>query len=87
MVQIGLTDNFKCQVLQWDGANVNIKEPSSLLGKSNQTKRDMHEVVMQTAKPAFTREDTERMIKILGITYAKAYLKQVTNDATKLNSE
>ena len=31
MVQLGLKDDFKCQVLQWDSYTVHIKEPSSLL--------------------------------------------------------
>ena len=33
MVQIGLTDDFKRQVLQWDGATVHMKEPRILLGQ------------------------------------------------------
>ena len=33
MIQLGLTNNFKHQVLQWDGAIVHMKEPDSLLGK------------------------------------------------------
>ena len=32
MVQLGLKENFKCQVLQWDGTNVHMKEPSNFLG-------------------------------------------------------
>ena len=52
MVQIGLTADFKRQVLQWDGATVNMKGHSSLIGKYDLAKSDMHEVVMQTAEPA-----------------------------------
>ena len=36
MVHIGLTDDFKRQILQWDGATVHMEEPSSLLGQSLQ---------------------------------------------------
>ena len=32
MVQIGLLDNFKCQLLQWYGDTVPMKEPSGMLG-------------------------------------------------------
>ena len=71
MVQLGLTANFKRQVLQWDGATVHMKESSNLLGQSNLTKRKMREVVMQTIEPASTQEATERMVKILDSTYAK----------------
>ena len=39
MVQIGPTANFKSQILQWDGYNVHMTEPSKLLGKSYITKR------------------------------------------------
>ena len=49
MVQLGLTANFKWQVLQWDGATIHMKEPINLLGKSDLNKRKMREVVMQTA--------------------------------------
>ena len=33
MVQLGLTEDFKRQVLQWDGATVHRKERSNLLGQ------------------------------------------------------
>ena len=59
MVQIGLTSNFKRQVLQWDGATVHMKDPRNLLGKSDLTKRKMREVVMQTAEPDSTQEATD----------------------------
>ena len=87
MVQLGLTANFKCQVLQWYGATVHMKEPINLLGQFDLTKREMFEVVMQNSEPAPTRETTEKMVKILDSTYAKADLKQVTNDATHMNSD
>ena len=75
IVQLGLTSDFKCQVLQWGGTTVDMKEPSSLLGQSGLTKREMREVVMQTAEPASTGEATEGMVKILDNTYEKADLK------------
>ena len=72
MVQLGLTAKFNRQVLQWDGTTVHMKEYRKFLGKSDLTKREMREVVMQTSEPASTREATERMVKTLDITYAKA---------------
>ena len=42
---------------------------------------------MQTAEPVSTREVTERLIKILKITYVKANFKQVANNENQLNSE
>ena len=42
---------------------------------------------MQAAEPDSTREATEIFIKIIGIIYAKADLKQVANNATQLNAE
>ena len=86
MVQLGLTTKFKRQVIQWDGAIVYMKESRNLLGKSNLTKREMGEVVMQTEEPDSTQESTERMIKILDSTYAKVCLEQVVN-ASQMNSE
>ena len=81
MVQLGLMDDFKRQVLQWDGTNVHMKDSRNFLGQYNLTKREMREVVMQTAEPYSTRESPERMVKILDSTYEKADLKQVFNDS------
>ena len=87
MAQLGLTADFKCQVLQWGGATVHMKEPSGLLGKSDLNKRKMCEVVIQNAEPASTREATDILVKILDSTYVKANLKQVSANATQLNAE
>ena len=87
MEQIGPTTDFKRQVLQWGDATVHMKEPRNLLGQSDLTKRKMREVVMQTVEPYFVQESTEQMVKILNITYVKADLKQVVNNASHLNSE
>ena len=86
MVQLGLTDDFKCQALQWDGTTVYMKESRTLLGKSDLTKREMCEVVMQTAEPASTQESTDQMVKVLYSTYGKAYLEQVVN-TSQMNAE
>ena len=48
-VQIGLTVDFKCQVLQWDGVTVFMKEYISFIGRYDITKHDMRKVVMQTS--------------------------------------
>ena len=58
MVQLGLTANFKRQFLQWYGDTIHMKEPSGLLGKSDLTKREMREVVIQTVEPDSTQEAT-----------------------------
>ena len=63
-----------------------MKELSSLLVQSDLTKREMRDVVMQTAEPAFTQEATKRMVKILYITYAKAGSKKVSDNLTQLNT-
>ena len=69
MVQLGLTAGFKRKFLQWEGASLHMKEPISLLHKSDLTKRKKHKGFMKTAEPAYTREAIERMVKILDITY------------------
>ena len=87
MVQLGLTADFKRQVLQWDGATINMKGPRSLLGKSDLTKREMREVVMLPVEPTSTKEGTEHMVKILNSTYVEVNLKKVADNSTQLNSE
>ena len=86
MVQLSLEDDFKHQFLQCDGDTVHMKEPISLLGKSDITKRKMHEVIIQTKGPASTREATKQTVKILNSTYEKVDLKKVAKNATKLNA-
>ena len=44
-------------------------------------------VVMQTAETASSRKATEILFKILDITYAKADLKHVSENATHINAE
>ena len=87
MVQLGLTSDFKRQVLKWDGATVNMKDPIRLLGQSNRTKCDMCKVVIQTVETASTKEDTEQMVKIINSNYAKSDLKQVADNATHMNDK
>ena len=69
IVQLGLLDYFKPQILQWDGVTVPMKEPSGLLNQTNLTSRKMRKVVMQTAEPVSTREYTDRLVKNLDSTY------------------
>ena len=87
MVQLGLTDNFKRQFLQWDGATVHMKDARNFLGQSDLIKRKMREVAMQNAEPASTREATGLLVKILDSNYEKADLKNVADNASQLNSE
>ena len=87
MVQLGLLDKFKRQVLQWDGVTTPMKEPSGLIRKPDLTSRKMREVAMQTAEPVSTRETTGRLVKPLKSNYAKADLKQVTGNETHLNAD
>ena len=47
----------------------------------------MCEVVIHTAEPSYIREATDILVKILDITYVKADLKQVADNATKINAE
>ena len=85
VVKSGLTDDFKHQVFQWDGSTVPMKDPIGVIEKSDLNKHEMRKVVMQTAEPDSTREATDRLVKILHSTYAKAYLNQVANNATRMN--
>ena len=47
----------------------------------------MRMVVIQTAEPASTIEATVIFLKIIDTIYAKVELKQVANNATRLNTE
>ena len=87
MIQLGLIDDFKQQVLQSDGATVHMKEPRNLLGQSDIIKREIRKVVMQTSEPASIQEATERMVKILDNNYAKSDLENVVGNASHVNAE
>ena len=58
-----------------------------MLGKSDLNNYEMRKVVMQTAEPASTWKATKRMVKILNSTYAMADLKQVSDNASQMNTE
>ena len=58
-----------------------------MIGQAYLTSRDMREVEMQTEEPVSTCKSTERLMKILDSTYAKADLKQVAYNTTQLDSE
>ena len=47
----------------------------------------MCEVVIQSVEPVFTREGTERMVKNIDITYAKADVEHPSNNATHMNDK
>ena len=46
MVQLGLSAAFKHKILHWDDVTITMKEPSSMLGKSDITRCEMREVVI-----------------------------------------
>ena len=49
MVQLGLLDNFKRQLLQGTGVTVPTKEPKGLLSQTDLTSCEMSQVEMKTA--------------------------------------
>ena len=87
MVQLGLSTNFKNQVLQQDGDTLPIKEPRGNLGQEYIDSSEMRKVVMQTVEPVPTREATTRLVKILDSTYARSDLENVDANTTQLNAE
>ena len=46
-----------------------------MIGKTYLTSRDICEVAMHTVETVYTREDMEKLVKILDITYAKSDLE------------
>ena len=87
LVQLGIFANFEHRFLQFGVFIVPMKEPSGMLWKIYLTSLDMHKMEMQTAEPFSTKEFTERLVKILGSTYAKADLEKVVTNATQINAE
>ena len=63
MVQLGFSEDFKRQVLQWDGITVPTKEPRGLIVQIDPTSLQMCELVMHAEEPISTRESTERLEK------------------------
>ena len=55
MVQLGLLSDVKCQLIQWYGATLSMKEPSYLLGKINLTSHEMRKVVIQSVEPVLRK--------------------------------
>ena len=59
--------------------------PIGLLGQTYPTSREMQRVVIQTAEIVSIREATERKLKILNITYAKADLERLDKNEPHVN--
>ena len=58
-----------------------------MIGKPDLNKRKIRKVVIQTSEPASTGEATERLVKIIDVTYTKEELKQVASNAAHMNNE
>ena len=54
MIKIGLLDESKLEVLQWDNNTVPMKQAISLIVQKDITSREMSEVIMQTSEPFST---------------------------------
>ena len=87
MVQIGLSDEFKHQVLQWDSASLPTKDTIRLLGQQYLIRRNMNEVVIKNSEPESKREANEIMVNLIDSRYAKADLEQVASNAVQKNSD
>ena len=59
MVKLGPKVNFGHQILECYETVAPMKDPCNFLSKPNLNRRDIQEVMMQTAKPAYTREYTK----------------------------
>ena len=64
-----------------------MNEPVNFLGQPELTKREMREVGIHPAEPFFTREATERVVKMIYSTYAKSNLYKVASASVKLDGD
>ena len=87
MLQLGLSENFKHQILQWYGISALMKEPLCLLYQADLTSREMSKVIMQTEEPFSIRESIDRLVKIINSIYAKENIKQAVNNTTSMNTD
>ena len=63
------------------------KEPRGLLGQTDLTSCEMSKVVMNNTEPVSTKKATERVVKILDITYENKDLELVAAKKTHMNSD
>ena len=68
-----------------DDAVGHMKDPVNLLGKPNLTKHEMQEVSIHSLYTFYTREDTERLVKILEITYKGGDIDKAAPSTAQLN--
>ena len=62
-----------------------MEETGNLLGQPELTKHETQEVVMNTSEPYFTREATDKVVKILASTYKKADIDKVAVSSVQLD--
>ena len=88
MVHLGLMADFKRQVLQWDGATVlNMEEPNSLIEQSFQLSARCAGWLFRLHNQLTHERLLNKGLKILDSTYAKADLKQVSDNKTQMDAE
>ena len=87
MVQLGLLDDVKHQLLQQNGFYVPMKETIGLIEQIDLISQEMCKMVMQNAEPISTMEDTDRTVKNIDSTYVKSDFEQVASNKTRLNAD
>ena len=83
MLKLGPIAYFNHNLLKWDEDVVLMKEPGHFLGKPYLSKKDMQEVQINTVYPGFTKESTDRIIKILHSTYKRDGIGKVSSNTTQ----
>ena len=85
MVKLGTIADFKRNFLEWDSNVVPMKDTVHRIGKLRLADYKIKYSVMQTTEPPFTKELTERIFRILHITYNIFDLEKVTPSTTQIN--
>ena len=85
--KLGIDLRHSDKTIKWNDVLVPMKSFSDIWEAKHPTRQEMRATFLRSVEPKATREETERVTKILDSNYEKANLEEVVQNATSLNRE
>ena len=85
--KLNIDVRFSDKTIKWEDQLVHMKSFSDIWEGIHPTRKEMKATFLMSAEPKTTKEETERVTKILDATYEKANSEEVVANATSLNRE
>jgi hypothetical protein len=87
LLKLNIDLRFSEKNIKWEDKIVQMKSFSDIWKDTHPTRAEMRATFLKSVEPKATKEETERITKILDANYEKANLEEVVENATSLNRE